>query len=104
MATILPHPVLVERFEQKVAALRVSLDDEAIRTEATAILTTLIESVTIYPGEDGPEAEVVARVGDLMAFAANENDPRRFRGGGRSVTVVAGTRNGRCNTLAVVDV
>jgi site-specific DNA recombinase len=90
MATILPHPVLLDRFEQKVAALRVSLDDEAIRTEAAATLATLIASVTIYPGETGPEAEVVARVEDLMAFATNDNAAPKG-GVGSSITVVAGT-------------
>ncbi len=91
-ATILPHPVLLRRFEEKIARLRESLNDEAVRGEAGEILSTLIESVTIYPHEPGgPEAEVVARAADLMSFAANENSPRRGGDGGCSVMVVAGT-------------
>jgi site-specific DNA recombinase len=90
-AGMLPHSVLLKRFEEKVATLRAALDDETVRTEAAAVLATLIESVTIYPdGERGPEAEVVAKMADLMSFAANENTRRSGRFDGRSVTVVAG--------------
>ena len=67
IATLLPHPVLMERFRSKVVALRQSLDDASIRTEAAAVLSTLIESVTIYPDEaSGPEAEVVGKVSNLL--------------------------------------
>ncbi len=99
----LPHPVLVDRFRSKVAALRQSLDDEAIRTEAAAVMSTLIESVTICPDEPGgPEAEVVAKVSDLLAWATNDNAARK--GGDRSsIELVAGTcshfdllTHGRC--------
>ena len=90
-AVILPHPALLGQFSRKVRALRTSLDDDAIRTEAASVLSTLIESVTIYPaGEYGPEAEVVAKVADLVAYAANENTRPGRPFGGRSVTVVAG--------------
>jgi site-specific DNA recombinase len=48
--------------------------------------------VTIYPqGQHGPEAEVVARVSDLLAFAPNDNAAREG-GDYRFVKfVVAGT-------------
>ena len=76
-ADILPHPVLIEQFTRKVETLRASLDDETVRSEAAAVLVSLIESVTIYPsGECSPEAEVVARTTDLVAYAANENSLR----------------------------
>ncbi|WP_310101999.1 hypothetical protein [Sphingomonas sp. BE138] len=66
--------VLRERFSRKVAALRQSLDDASIRTEAAAVLSTLIESVTIYPDEaGGPEAEAVAKVADLLGWAINDD-------------------------------
>ncbi|WP_425288453.1 recombinase family protein [Sphingomonas gellani] len=91
-ADILPHPALLEQFSRKVEALRISLDDDAIRPEASAVLATLSESVTIYPaGERRPEAEVVARTANLIAYAANENSPRRSGDRGCSVKVVAGT-------------
>ncbi|WP_277971266.1 recombinase family protein, partial [Sphingomonas echinoides] len=90
-AIIVPHPELVERFRSKVAALRQSLDDASIRTETAAVLSTLIESVTIYPDEpDGPEAEVVAKMTDLIAYAVNDNAAPRG-GDCSSMTVVAGT-------------
>ena len=50
-ADILPHPLLLEQFTRKVEALRASLDEDAVQTEAAAVLATLIESVTIYPRE-----------------------------------------------------
>ena len=75
-AEILPHPVLLKRFEEKIVDLRAALNDESIRTEGSEVIGQLIESVTIYPdGEDGPEAEVAARTEALMAFATNENSP-----------------------------
>ncbi len=71
-----PATVLLERFTARVEALRASLDDDAVRPEAAAILATLLESVTIYPaGERGPEVEVSAKVSDLIAYATNDNAP-----------------------------
>ena len=50
------------------------LDAETVRGEAAEILSTIIESVTIYPGgPHGLDAEVIATVSDLMAFAINDN-------------------------------
>ena len=55
-AILLPHPMPVERFRSKVAALRTSLGDPTVRSEAAAVLSTQIESVTIYPDKpNGPE-------------------------------------------------
>jgi hypothetical protein len=52
-------------------------NDSAIWSAAEATRVTLIESVTIYPhGEHGPEAEVVARVSDLVVFVTNDNAAR----------------------------
>lgn len=97
--------MLVERFRSKVAALRTSLDDAAVRSEAAAVLSTLIESVTIYPDEsNGPEAEVVARMSNLMSFTANENSPRRGGDGGCSAKVVASTRTGRCHISPAIAI
>ncbi|WP_267383078.1 MULTISPECIES: hypothetical protein, partial [unclassified Sphingomonas] len=50
------------------------LDDGTVRCEVAEILSTLIEGVTIYPdGRTGPEAEVVAKVSDPMAWATNDD-------------------------------
>ncbi|HXH16074.1 MAG TPA: hypothetical protein VNJ10_08055 [Sphingomonas sp.] len=57
-----------------------------------------IESVTIYPdGKHNPEAEVVAKVADLVAFATNDN-PAHEGGDRNSIVLVAGTGFGRCRT------
>jgi site-specific DNA recombinase len=98
VAQVLPHPDLVRRFTQKVGALRETLYDEAIRTEAAHLMDRLIESVTIYPhGGDVPEAEVVANVADLAAWATNDN--AALRGGVMSsMALVAGAEFHRCRT------
>jgi hypothetical protein len=48
-AIILPHPALLTLSEEKVCKLRETLNDQTVRREATEVLATLIESVTIYP-------------------------------------------------------
>ena len=88
VATILPHPALLILFQEKVGKLCDTLNDEAVCGEAAEILSTLIESVTIYPeGPHGPEAEVVAKVSDLIAWATNDN---------------AAPKGGVCSSMAMV--
>ncbi len=90
--TILPHPALLRLFKEKVGKLCDTLNDQTVRGEAAEILSTLIESVTIYPdGEHGPEVEVVAKVADLITFATNDNAAREGGGVCSSMPVVAGT-------------
>jgi site-specific DNA recombinase len=87
-AANLPHPALLEQFRVKVKDLRAILDRDAVRPEAAKIIAQLIESVTIYPdGEHGPEAEIVARVSDLLTWATNDN---------------AAPRGGVCSSMALV--
>ncbi|MBZ6383921.1 zinc ribbon domain-containing protein [Sphingomonas sanguinis] len=75
---LLPTPsVLQAQFEARIAALRSTLEDPAVRGQAASIMSRLIESVTIYPDEpEGPAAEVVASVASLVAYAINENAAR----------------------------
>ncbi len=90
---IVPHPELLQKFREKIGALRDTLNDESIRTEAAELMDRLIESVTIYPeGANGPEAEIVAKVADLAVYALNDNTaPGRSWGGVySSMSVVAG--------------
>jgi hypothetical protein len=61
--TVLPHPMLLRRFEAKVANLRDTLDDEAVCGEAAEILSTLVESVTIYPARRVDRKRSPATVG-----------------------------------------
>ena len=87
----LPLPdsgTLARLYREKVANLTRSLEDEAIRPQASSIIRQIIHSVTIYPN-DQPEAEVAAELGRLIDFAANENSPG-FLGRGCSISVVAG--------------
>lgn len=49
IATILPHPDLLWLFKQKVEKLCDTLNDDTSHGEVGEILSTLIESVTIYP-------------------------------------------------------
>jgi hypothetical protein len=68
------------------------------------ILSSLIESATIYPGEDDvAEAEMVAKVSDLAAFATNDN---AALGGGvsSSAVLVAGTRTERRHISPAIDI
>ena len=99
-AIVLPHPVLLRRFEEKVRDLRASLNDPN-RGGAVELLQDLLETFTIYPDlGDGAHAEVVAETAKLLAFA-NEKGPRRSRVGASStgsprgvsssIVVVAGT-------------
>ena len=88
----------LEHYDERVSVLRATLNDATIGTEAAAVLTTLIDSVFIYPnGRDGPEAEMVAKVADLIAFATNDNAARKG-GGCSSAMMVAGTGFDRCRT------
>ena len=87
----LPTPfVLQAQFRARIAALRSTLEDPAVRGQAASIMSRLIESVTIYPDEpEGPAAEVVASVASLVAYALNA-DAAREGGVWRCKAMVAG--------------
>ena len=86
----LPYPA-IKRFEGQVRTLREALNDVSIPVEAAQVIGELIESVTIHPdGERGPEAEVVAKLSDLVGFATNDNAAREG-GVWCSILLVAGT-------------
>lgn len=103
-AQILPAPVLMEMFAKKIATLRETLDDGAIRSEAAALMDQLIEKVTIYPdGANGPEAEIVSKVADLAAFALNDN-AAPWGGVSSSMALVAGARTGRCTNPFAIEI
>lgn len=110
-AAVLPHPVLLKRFEEKVRDLRAALNDPEIRSEAIGLVQDLLESVTIYPGDGhGAEAEILADAAKLVAFA-NGKGPLRSRvgassgagslSGSSSIMLVAGTEFGPKHTIAV---
>ena len=65
---------LAHLYCEKVANLAQSLEDKAIRPQASNIIRQIIHSVAIYPS-DQPEAEVAAERSRLIDFAANESSP-----------------------------
>ena len=66
------------------------MNDDAVRTAAAELIDKLIESVTIYPdGANGPEAEIVSNVTNLVSFALNDN-AAPWGGVSRSMALVAG--------------
>jgi hypothetical protein len=74
-APVLPHPVLLRRFEEKVKDLRAALNDPAIRSDAMKLVQDLIETVTIHPaGSSGAQAEVVAETTKIVG-CANDKGP-----------------------------
>ena len=89
---VLPHALLVERYEQKVARLREALSDDLVNVEAAQTLAGLLERITVMPSIDGvTEIEVVALTQVLTAFASNANTPPRGGDEGCPTIVVAGT-------------
>jgi len=74
-------PTLLEFLENKVRDLRIALNDPAVPTQASETLSSLIDSVTVHPGEQ-PDAEGAGDIVKLLALAANENCPRSRRARG----------------------
>ena len=84
-STVIPHPMLVRRYEEKVGKLREALNDEAVRSDAIKALRGLISSVEVHVDEMGEAIlKVEASTSTLIDFA-EPNAP-----GGRSTMLVAG--------------
>ena len=89
--TVVPHPTLIRRYEEKVGRLRETLNDPAIRDDAVTSLRALIGSVTVRTGQSGEVAlDIESSTATLIDFAITTNAPQRGAGG-RSTMVVAGT-------------
>lgn len=102
--TVVPHPTLVATYERKVARLREALNDQSVRTGATAALRGLIDSVTVHvEADDARTLEIEASTATLIDFAQTTNAPQR-RATGRSMAVVAGTRTERCHICPTIDI
>lgn len=99
--SVLPHPILLKRYEEKIGSLRTSLNDALIRNEATEIIRRLVVEVVVRQDERGAALlEVVASTATLIDFAQTTDAPRPGVGG-RSIEVVAGTGFGPKHTIAV---
>ena len=90
-ATVLPHPALLRRLDQKVGGISAALDEPALRQEVAETIRVLVESVTIRAEGGQLLADEEASTAMLIDLAQNARTPRRSLSGGRSVTVVAGT-------------
>jgi hypothetical protein len=97
-AAVLPRPVLLRRYEEKVGELRSTLNDALIRSEATEIVRRLVDHVVVHADGDGAAMpEVVASTSTLIDFAQTTNASLP-KAAGRSIELVAGTGFGRCRT------
>ena len=89
-AAVLPHPVLLRRYEAKVLGLREALNDALIRSEATEVIRRLVVRIVVHSDAEGAAVlEVVASTATLIDFAQTSNAPRP-KAAGRSIEVVAG--------------
>jgi hypothetical protein len=70
------HPNLAELYCQKVAQLRESLADSAIRDEALGILPGLITGLRVRLGAEGWQVEVQGEATALVALGLNANIAR----------------------------
>jgi site-specific DNA recombinase len=92
--TVLAHPMLRRRFEERIRSLRESLSDPDNRSAVANVLSELIEEIVIHPASAGvePEAEVAASLSKLVSFAnAESRPPVRDRLSKSAIKVVAGT-------------
>ena len=100
------HPNLADLYRQKVAALQDLLESNATRTEAIAIIRSLVEKVVFRPmPEPGLEIELVGDIAGMVHLAQSPNENSTVSGVVhdefmRSVKVVAGARfiQGRTST------
>ena len=83
------HPGLVEVYRRKVGALRETLDDPELRTEAVEALRSVLDEIRLVPAEDELRIELVGALAGILALCDDEG-PRRGTLGGLQSTVVAG--------------
>jgi site-specific DNA recombinase len=89
------HPRLADVYAEKVAKLEVSLNDPAIRHEASDLIRSLISEITLRPREDegGVDAVLHGDLATILAFCdAGEHKSKLpgARAPGSSLSVVAG--------------
>ena len=95
------HPGLAEVYRKKVADLTQALNDDALRTEATEVLRSLISEIRLIPQDGALMIELVGALAGILALGKKER-PRPF-GSGAQITLVAGAgfneaRNSRQGT------
>lgn len=96
-ATVLPHPVLLERYGDRVRKAREALSDPAVREEACETLKSLIDTITVHFEGTRAYADIVGKTGEIIDLAY-EKPATSERRPACSITVVAGVRFDRCRT------
>ncbi len=88
------HPRLSDVYKAKVADLQCALDDDAIRSEAAAILRGQIDRIVLTPGEGGSlDAELHGDLAGILALCEGRKCERPGKAvPGRRLSVVAGAR------------
>lgn len=80
--SVVPHPTLVRRYEEKVGRPRETLNDDAVMTDAMKALRSLIGSVTVHTDDKGRTMlDVEAFTATLIDFAGTKESPRPGVGG-----------------------
>lgn len=96
---ILLHPALAQVYGAKIAAIADSLNHEATKSEAIALLRGLVTEVRLTPEATALNGHIIELTGDLAAILAL-SEPKRQKTrrltGGVSVSMVAGARFGHC--------
>jgi len=64
------HPSMADLYRRKVEQLETALNNPAIRSEASGVLRSMIERITLTPDERAPGAVRVEVQGDLAAILA----------------------------------
>lgn len=76
---VLIHPEMGRYYREQVTALSEALGDEAYRTEAVAIIRTLVDKIVLTPAEiDGKKTVVIDLHGQLagiLSLASNAEKP-----------------------------
>jgi hypothetical protein len=108
------HPNLPALYRRRVEALEEALSHPETAGPATEALRALVNAILVFPGERRGEVSVTLR-GDLAAFL-HADEAERARGAGDKKaallgengcswevlgTLDAGTRNRRCQYIAV---
>lgn len=87
------HPNISEIYAQKVAKLEEALDDPETKTEAMAIIRSMIDRIVLTPIEDGLRAELYCELAEIVAACEAAEGKRNLPGTGvpgSQFSVVAG--------------
>ena len=93
------HPGLAGIYRRKVEAITDTLNRRETRSEAVAILRSLVEKVIVHPERAGNVLELYGELGAILSLCNNDlgkNTNAHAMGvGDRQLTMVAGARNSR---------